>query len=116
MSIVQIILWVCIEAFSIPAFIFGFKKMILQNEMIVKFEAWGYHKYFMWLIGFVEVGAAIGVLFNVTRNWSLYIYTILLFGAVYTHLKAKDSNKDKMAPIFVFLLSTTIFLLNNYFL
>jgi putative oxidoreductase len=113
MTITQIILWVCIAAFTVPALIFGIKKMILQEGMIVKFNNWGYNKYFMWLIGLIEVSAAIGILFSTTRNWCLYIYCVLLVGAVYTHLKAKDSKKDVMAPIFVFLLSTVIFLLNK---
>jgi putative oxidoreductase len=116
MIIAQIILWICIAAFSIPALIFGIKKIILQKGMILKFEHWGYNKYFMWLIGFVEVIAAIGILFHSTRNWSLYMYSILLVGAVYTHLKAKDSNKDVMAPLFVFLLAAVIFSLSNYLL
>jgi putative oxidoreductase len=116
MPIAQIILWICIAAFSIPALIFGIKKMILQKEMIVKFNQWGYNKYFMWLIGFVEVIAAIGVLFHSSRNWSLFIYSILLVGAMYTHLKAKDRKKNVMAPIFVFVLETVIFLLNIYIL
>jgi hypothetical protein len=116
MTITQIILWVCIAAFTIPALIFGIKKIILQKEMIVKFNNWGYNKYFMWFIGIIEVSAAIGILFSATRNWSLYIYSVLLVAAVYTHIKARDSKKDVLAPIFVFLLSTVIFFLNMYIL
>ena len=116
MNIAQIILWICFAAFSIPSFIFGFRKIILQKEMIIKFHNWGYHTYFMWLIGLIEMVISIAVLFTTTRNGSLYIYFILLIGALYTHIKAKDSKKDTMAPIFVFLLSTIIFIFSNYFL
>jgi hypothetical protein len=113
MTIQFIFLWVCLLAFSIPAFVFGIKKLILQKAMIAKFAAWGYSKTFMFLIGLVEVLAAIGVLFSTTRNWSLYVYCVLLVGAVYTHIKAKDAKKDILAPVFVFVLSATIFILNT---
>ena len=110
MEIKTIIFWVLLIAFIIPGFIFGSKKLFAHKQSIGHFNRWGYPLWFMHLLGLVEIIACCLMLFNQTRIYGITVFPVILAGAVYTHVKHKDSKKQIMAPVFVGLLLLVIFL------
>lgn len=111
MEIKIIILWVLILAYVVPGFIFGFQKLIGQKQKIEQFLRFGYPLWLMRLLGLAEISAYILMIFNPTRLLGIFIFPIILAGAVYTHLNVKDPKKEVMTPVFVGLHLLVIFLL-----
>ena len=111
MDIKTILLWVCIIVFALPALFFGFQKVKQNPELLTNFTRWGYPKLFMILLGATEIVTAIGLFFSPTRLSAIYVYGIILVGAIFTHLKAKDKIKDVIAPVFVSVLLAVIYFL-----
>ena len=101
MEIKTIILWLIIVAYVVPGFIFGYQKLIGQKQKIEQFIRFGYPLWCMRLLGLTEILTCILMLFNSTRIWGIFIFSIILMGAVYTHLKVKDPKKEVMTPVFV---------------
>ncbi len=100
-TIVTIIFWILVAAFIIPGYIHGFQKIFSQKEKAEIFTKWGFSLTFMKLLGWVEIIGSTLLLFPQTRLLSIPIYVVILSGAVYTHIKNHDANKDRMVPIFV---------------
>ena len=111
MDIKSISLWVCILIFVLPSLFFGFQKVIQNKEISDNFKRWGYPKIFMILLGSIEIATAIGLFFTQTRQICIYIYGLILLGAIFTHLKAKET-KELIAPICVLGLLIAIHFLN----
>ena len=106
---IQIIFWVLIAAYVIPGFIFGFKKLTGNKQSVAHFKKWGYPLWFMHLLGLTEITCSILMLFNATRIYGIAIFPLILAGALYTHVKNKESAEVKK-PVFVGLLLLVIFL------
>lgn len=113
MDIKTITLWVCIIIFALPSLFFGFQKVRQNKEIWANFIRWGYPKSFMIFLGATEIVAALGLFFIQTRLYCIYVYGIILIGAIGTHLKAKDKMKDLLPPIFVLGLLIAIYFLNQ---
>lgn len=101
--IITIIFWVLLIAFVIPCYIFGFKKMMGNAQSKADFARWGYSMLFMRLLGLAEVLASTAMLFEPTRLAGIICFAMIFAGAVYTHLRSKDSLKQVMAPVYVFI-------------
>jgi len=97
-TIVTIIFWLLSAGFALLIYIHAFHKIIAQKQKVEMFAKWGYSIFAMRLIGFVEVTGASLLLFPLTRLYSIPIYAVLLSGAVYTHIKNKDTKEDTMGP------------------
>ncbi|BAU53598.1 DoxX family protein [Mucilaginibacter gotjawali] len=106
---IQIIFWVLIAAYVIPGLIFGFKKLTGNKQSVAYFKKWGYPLWFMHILGFTEITGSILMLFNTTRIYGIAIFPVILAGALYTHVKNKESAEAKK-PVFVGLLLLAIFL------
>lgn len=112
MDIKTISLWVCIIIFALPALFFGFQKVRQNPEIKANFIRWGYPELFMILLGATEIATAVGLFFTQTRQYAIYIYGVILVGAIFTHLKAKET-KELIAPICVLGLLIAIHFLNQ---
>ena len=93
MDIKTISLWVCIIIVVLSSIFFGIQKIRESEVMWTNFSRWGYSKLFMKVLGVVEIATAIGLLFQQTRMCSIYVYGIIVVGAIGTHLKAKDKKQ-----------------------
>lgn len=111
MEIKTTILWVLIIAYVIPGFIFGFKKLSGNAEATGHFKRWGYPLWTMHLLGFFEIACGVLLFFAETRMYGIIAYSIILAGALYTHIKANDPKGIKMKPVFVGVVLVGIFLL-----
>jgi putative oxidoreductase len=100
-TIVTIIFWILVVAFIIPGYVHGVQKIVAQKEKVETVTKWGFSLTFMKLLGWVEVIGSTLLFFPQTRLLSIPIYTVILSGAVYTHIKNHDAKKDRMVPIFV---------------
>ena len=114
MEIRTIILWVLIIAYVIPGFIFGFKKLSGAAEATGHFKRWGYPLWTMHLLGFLEIACGVLLLFAQTRMYGIITYAIILTGALYTHIKARDPKNIRMKPVFVGVILVGIFLFTIY--
>jgi hypothetical protein len=95
-----IIFWVLMAAYVIPAFIFGFKKLIGHKDSVAQSKN-GVTRFGLCICwGLVEITGSCLMLFNPTRIYSIAIFPIILTGALYTHVKFKE-RADVMKPIFV---------------
>ena len=112
MDIKTISLWVCIIIVVLSSIFFGIQKIRESEVMWTNFSRWGYSKLFMKVLGVVEIATAIGLLFQQTRMCSIYVYGIIVVGAIGTHLKAKDKMQDQLPPVFMLGLLVAIYLLN----
>jgi putative oxidoreductase len=113
MDIKTISLWVCIILVALPSLFFGFQKIKQDQKTLNQFIGWGYSKVFMILLGVAEITTAIGLLFSQTRLYAIYFYGVILIGAIFTHLKAKEGAKSLIAPISVLVFLIVIYFLNS---
>jgi len=105
-----IIFWVLIAAYIIPGVIFGFKKLSGHPDSEAYFKRLGCPLWFMQLLGFIEVGCNILIVFNATRMYAIgVLFVTLIVGAYYTHARYKDLKKDMVEPLFTGLLLVAIF-------
>lgn len=111
MDIKTISLWICIIVFVVPALFFGFQKVRQNEKVLANFKRWGYSKVFMILLGVAEIMASVGLFFSQTRQYAICVYGVILVGAIFTHLKAKE-NKELIAPVSVLVLLIVIYFLN----
>src|ERR1700709_1282033 len=95
-----IILWVLLTSFIIPSLIFGYQKLVGEKQKTELFNRFGYPLWFMRILGLAEIVACAFMLFGTTRLIGIFIFPIILAGAVYTHLKFKDPKKEVMTPVF----------------
>ena len=97
-TIITIGFWALTAGFLSITYVHGFQKIIATKQKVEMFNKLGYSIPAMRFIGIVEVVGASFILFPQTRLFVLPIYTILLCGAVYTHL-TKDDKKEAIGPV-----------------
>lgn len=110
MEIKAIILDVLMAVYVVPAFIFGTKKLLGLAEPTAHFKRWGYPLWTMHLLGFAEIACGLLLFIPAARIYAIAIYSIIIVGALFTHIKAGDPKKVVMKPIFVGLHLLVIFL------
>jgi uncharacterized membrane protein YphA (DoxX/SURF4 family) len=109
MEIKVIVFWVLLIAMAGPFLFFGFAKVVGKPDKVELFNRLGYPIWFMKLIGFSELAAAVCLLFPPTRPFSIGLSAIILVGAIVSHIRAKEP-KEAMAPTFVFLHLVAIYI------
>ena len=65
------------------------------------FEAWGYPAWFAILIGLLEVAGAVGLVVPKTTRLAVYGLTIIMLGAMYTHLTNEEAPEVVRPGIFL---------------
>lgn len=78
--------WVISALLSISFVFAGYQKVPPGTGMIKRFEAWGYNADFALLIGVLEVLAGLLVLFPKVASYGGLLITMLMGGAIFTHL------------------------------
>lgn len=85
----------------------GGSKLLDAASHVEQFAHWGYPSWFVYVIGLVEVGAAILLVVPATRFYGAALLTCNLLGIVYTHIKAGEFTLLP-APIVLLMLATFI--------
>jgi putative oxidoreductase len=111
MEIKTIIFWVLVTLFVIPSFYFGFIKLVAQKAKIKQFKHWGFPIWFMRSLGFVEIVAAVAIIFPETRIFGILVWAIILTGAIFVNFKNKEPRSE---GIIAFIVAVQVFLI--YFL
>ncbi|MFM7853083.1 MAG: DoxX family protein [Flammeovirgaceae bacterium] len=114
MEIKTIIYWVLVAAMALPSFYFGFAKVRNQPDKVTLFRRLGYSTFFMKWVGACEMVSAVALFFDFTRMFAIAVSAIILLGAIFSHLRAKDTAKEVMAPVIVFFHLTAIFILSIF--
>ncbi len=80
----NILQWLFILILTFQFLLLGYSKLL--GEMSSFFIDNGYSLDFMYIVGFLEILASIGLFFRPYRNVSSFIVMIIMVGAFYTHL------------------------------
>ncbi len=68
----------------------GISKLIALDSVVETFQGWGFPTWFRWLIGLVEMLAAVLVLIPATRELGAGLIALVMLGAVGTHVLARE--------------------------
>lgn len=83
-------LW-SVSILLVAAFLmFGTLKLTGAQPLVAEFAKWGYPTWFRLFVGVVEIGGAVLLLFPRTVALGTIGLGILMFGCVFTHLKAGE--------------------------
>lgn len=112
MAIVSIVLQVLL---GIGFLSFGYAKFT-SPDMKEGFKHFGYPGWFRVFTGIVELIAAIFVLVGIWQltlaAWGGFLIAATMIGAILTHIKIGDTLKGMMMPIILFILGSTVLILN----
>lgn len=112
MAIVSIILQVLL---GIGFLNFGLTKF-KSPQMVEGFKYFGYPNWFRIFTGAVEIIAAIVILIGIWNSTlaalGAFLIVATMIGAIFTHLKIKDTLKGFMMPIILLILGSTVLILN----
>lgn len=73
----------------------------LRGSAISMFAHWGYPAWFATVIGVLELLGAIGLLIPKTLRFAIIGLTVIMFGAVYTHLANNEGIQVLRPAIFL---------------
>jgi len=94
---------------------FGYAKFS-SPQMVEGFKHFGYPKWFRLFTGSVEIIAALLILIGLWKSIFAAIGGFLIIatmiGAIFTHIKIKDTLKGMMMPIILLILGSTVLLIN----
>jgi uncharacterized membrane protein YphA (DoxX/SURF4 family) len=106
-KMLYVVSWVFAGLLAILFLLAGVGKMGgAMNEMFAK---WGYPGWFATFIGLAEAAGAIGILIPRLTRLAIIGLTVVMFGAVYTHLAAGEELQVLRPIIFLVLLGLTWF-------
>lgn len=115
MEIKTIIFWILVALFVAPSFYFGSIKIMAQQAKIEQFTAWGFPMWFMRGLGFLEIVAAVAIIFPSTRLYGIITWAVILTGAFYVNLKNREPRSEVIAALVVSIQVIFIYLLAYHF-
>jgi putative oxidoreductase len=74
----------------------GISKLIALDSVVETFQGWGFPAWFRWLIGLVEMLAAVLVLIPATRELGAGLIALVMLGAVGTHVLAREWSMEPL--------------------
>ena len=81
-----------------------------------EFEVYGLPLWFMYIVGILKIAAAIGLILGIWMPVLVPIAAggliVLMLGAITMHIKVRDKVTTYLPALFMFVLSTTIFILS----
>ncbi|NEW08955.1 DoxX family protein [Paenibacillus sp. SYP-B3998] len=100
---------------SLAYFIFSFMKLSGNEMQVQSFtETYGYSVGFMYVIGVIELLAAIGLLIGFKKPriafYSAGVIVITMAGAVFTHLRVGQGMGMATVPLILLILALIVFL------
>ena len=112
MSILSIVLQVIL---GLGFLMFGLMKFG-SKQMVEGFKHYGYPGWFRVFTGIVEVISVILVIAGIWNKtlaaWGGLFIVATMIGAIFTHIKIKDTVQQMMMPIILFILGLVVLLLN----
>ncbi|MED4267854.1 DoxX family protein [Priestia megaterium] len=112
MDVLSIILQVIL---GLGFLMFGFMKFG-SKQMVEGFKHYGYPRWFRVFTGLVElISAALviaGILNDTLAAWGGLFIVATMFGAIFTHIKMKDTVKNMMMPIILLILGLVVLVIN----
>ena len=112
MGVLSIILQVIL---GLGFLMFGFMKFG-SKKMVEGFKYFGYPGWFRVFTGLVELLSAILVIAGIWNDtlaaWGGLLILVTMIGAIFTHIKMKDTAKEMMMPIILLILGLVVFLIN----
>jgi uncharacterized membrane protein YphA (DoxX/SURF4 family) len=94
---------------------FGFMKFG-SKQMVEGFKHYGYPGWFRVFTGMVEVLSAVLVIAGIWNEtlaaWGGLFIVATMFGAIFTHIKIKDTVQQMMMPIILLILGLVVLLIN----
>lgn len=116
MGVLSIILQVIL---GLGFLMFGFMKFG-SKQMVEGFKHYGYPGWFRVFTGLAEVVSAVLVIAGIWNErlaaWGGLFIVVTMIGAVFTHIKIKDTVKQMMMPIILLILGLVVLLINFGFL
>jgi uncharacterized membrane protein YphA (DoxX/SURF4 family) len=112
MAVLSIILQVLL---GLGFLMFGFMKFG-SKQMVEGFKHYGYPGWFRVFTGLVELISAALVIAGIWNEtlaaWGGLLIAVTMIGAIFTHIKIKDSVKNMMMPIILLILGLIVLLIN----
>lgn len=112
MSVLSIILQVIL---GLGFLMFGFMKFG-SKQMVEGFKHYGYPGWFRVFTGLIELVSAALVIAGIWNEtlaaWGGLFILATMIGAIFTHIKMKDSVKNMMLPIILLILGLVVLLIN----
>lgn len=112
MAILSIVLQVLL---GLGFLMFGYTKFTSQ-DMVEGFKHFGYPGWFRIFTGLVELLAAILIIIGIWNlpfaAWGSLLIVVTMIGAIFTHIKIKDTIKGMMMPIILFILGSVVLSIN----
>ena len=112
MGVLSIILQVIL---GLGFLMFGFMKFG-SKQMVEGFKHYGYPGWFRVFTGLVELISAALVIAGIWNEtlaaWGGLFIVGTMIGAIFTHVKMKDTAKDMMMPIILLILGLVVLLIN----
>ena len=94
--------WVIVALLALAYAIVGLGKF--GPDSAEMFGAWGYPGWFAIVIGVLELAGAVGLLVPKTTRYAIIGLTVIMLGAVYTHLANGETTDVARPGIFLALL------------
>ena len=112
MGVLSIILQVIL---GLGFLMFGFMKFG-SKQMVEGFKHYGYPGWFRVFTGIVELISAALVIAGIWNEtlaaWGGLFIVATMIGAIFTHIKIKDTVKEMMMPIILLILGLVLLLIN----
>ena len=112
MGVLSIILQVIL---GLGFLMFGFMKFG-SKQMVEGFKHYGYPGWFRVFTGVVELISAALVIAGIWNEtlaaWGGLFIVATMIGAIFTHIKIKDTAKEMMMPIILLILGLVVLLIN----
>lgn len=86
--------------------------MILMGKFTPQFLAWGYPGWFVYIIGVLEIGGAVGLYHHKSYGTSTLLLAVIGAGAVLTHVGHHEGLVAPLPAIFLLLTSFALMYLN----
>lgn len=100
--------WVVASLLAAQFLLAGWMKLSGAPEMVHNFAVFGYPQWFRQFIGAAEVAGALGLLVPGLRFWAAAGLTVIMGGAIDTHVTIGDSFAHTLPAVLSFVLLVTL--------
>jgi uncharacterized membrane protein YphA (DoxX/SURF4 family) len=108
MATKTIVLWILSGLLSLELLFAGSQKLRRVPAMVAAFSKYGLPRPFLLFIGAAEVAAAIGFLVPPLRWWAALGMVPIMLGAVFLHLRGRDSFGHTVPAVVTLLLVAAV--------
>ena len=87
----------------------GSGKFDNTSTIAASFSEWGYPLWFMYLVGVCEISGGILLIIPKTRRLGVFVLSIVMLGAIITHLMNFTSMGYPILPLGIFVMLVSIY-------